>query len=723
MAAPDTNQEGTLQSTLSRKPWIARSLALLLSTLIFATFALPLVRAQADRPKVRGFLFYSQSCPTCPRLRAEVLAPLYSQYGQQLEITAIDAEADEPNASWLEACQERFGLPTDRAAVPVLFMGDTALSGAEEIERELPTLVERYAQEGGVDFPGVPRPGGPLEPTVRFAFFYSPSCPHCRDVEENVLPRIRAKYGDRVKWEALDRSDESSYRALLILGEITDLPQDARGAVPLSFMGDEYSAYARFLGGIEIDRYLEPAIEWYMALGGVDLPGWWPELIEMARTPFPEEGQQAATATPVPPVANTKTPPTATPAAATPDIHVAYFAEVGCSECDAVSAALEHVQTRYPSLVLHEYDILDDVSLNLCLSEMLDVPEDKRHDAPAVFVGTDYLVAKDVSYQSLLALVAKYAETGAEPLWEDCDQADPQVPPPPPWWAVILPGLADGINPCAFATIIFFISYLSLIEAKGRTIVLVGIAFTLAVFLSYLAFGIVLREVFAGLISWTGPVLRPILNIIMALVCILLAVLSFADFSKARQGRTKEMALRLPDRLRAWINATIRRSMKSGTLIAASFVAGVIISFIELTCTGQVYVPIILGLSVPGYRAQALVALVVYCLAFIMPLVIVFVISYLGTSSRTLGVFLQRHTATIKLITAVVFLVIGAWLLYDTLRVSGVLTPLLASAPVTSHSIALQSRAPLLRTYGQTQAIFHAALGRVPKSAPTGGMP
>jgi cytochrome c biogenesis protein CcdA len=138
------------------------------------------------------------------------------------------------------------------------------------------------------------------------------------------------------------------------------------------------------------------------------------------------------------------------------------------------------------------------------------------------------------------------------------------------------------------------------------------------------------------------------------------------------------MTLRLPDKLRKWINATIRKSMRAETLALASFGAGVIISFIELACTGQVYVPIILGLSTPAYRGQALVSLAVYCLAFVVPLVLVFLISFLGTNSRKLGTFLQRHTASIKLLTALIFVAIGLWLIYETLQVWGVL-PLFAS--------------------------------------------
>jgi cytochrome c biogenesis protein CcdA len=461
---------------------------------------------------------------------------------------------------------------------------------------------------------------------------------------------------------------------------MTGLPEESQGAVPLIFIGDEYSAYALFLGGGDIAQYLDPAVAWYSEIGGVDLPGWLGELLEMATPPTPTGSATTPTETPASSSAATATAQTDAPTPEPAAIHMAYFEETGCSECDAVSAALEHVQNQYPQLVVHKLDILDDVAINLCLSERLGVPENQQHDAPAVFVGSDYLVDKDINYDSLLSLVGRYVETGAGMTWETCPNDGDTLPSLPPWWAVILPGLADGINPCAFATIIFFVSYLSLIERSGREVIMVGIAFTLAVFLSYLAFGIILRELLSGVIAWTGPVLRPILNAIMAIVCVVLAIVSLGDFVKARRGNTKDMTLRLPDKLRKWINATVRKSMRAETLIAASFVAGVVISFIELTCTGQVYVPIILGLSTPGYRAQALLSLTIYCLAFVVPLIVVFVISFLGTNSRKLGMFLQKHTASIKLITAMVFVAIGLWLMYETLRVWGVLTPWLASA-------------------------------------------
>ena len=626
------------------------------------------VEAQESQAVVRAYLFYSETCPGCAIVRRNVIPALYQQFGQQLHIKAIEVSSEE-NYRWLEACEEAYGIPAEESAVPVLFIGDQYFVGGD-IQDQLAGVIEQYAAQGGTEYPDVPAPEGVSLPTVQFMFFFSPTCPHCRSVEENVFPEIKAKYGDQVQWEAYDTSEEVNLRALVALGNMVGLPEDALGSVPVVFVGDEYSMYAFFLGGVQIPAFLDPAIEWFLDVGGVGLPGWTPELFEFAENPLPEGT----------PDATPSATPDTTPDTPTPEIHVAYFAEPGCTECDRVSNILKVIEKRFPGLVVHEFDIVEDLAINHCLSQIAGVPANQQHDAPAIFVGDDFLVDADIQLDSLIEILQKYADEGVDPAWADCKQ-DGEVPPPAPWWAVILPGLIDGINPCAFATIVFFVSYLSLIERKGRDILIVGLAFTVAVFMSYLGFGILLRQVLSGIIDWVGPILKPILNILTAVVCIALAILSFSDFFKARRGRTKGMALRLPDKLRLWINATIRESMKSGTLdrlVVASFVAGIIVSFVELTCTGQVYAPIILGLSNPEYQGQALLSLVVYCLAFVVPLIVVFLVSYMGTSSQQLGQVLQRHTATVKLITAVLFVAISLWLIYDVFRTWGTVASILA---------------------------------------------
>ena len=117
------------------------------------------------------------------------------------------------------------------------------------------------------------------------------------------------------------------------------------------------------------------------------------------------------------------------------------------------------------------------------------------------------------------------------------------------------------------------------------------------------------------------------------------------------------------NRLRMQINATIRKSRKSRAFVAAAFVTGIIVSFLELACTGQVYLPtIIFVMSVPELKAQATFFLLLYNLLFVLPLVVVFVLAYYGTGAEQFSRFLQQRASTVKLGMSVLFLALGSWL-------------------------------------------------------------
>ncbi len=146
--------------------------------------------------------------------------------------------------------------------------------------------------------------------------------------------------------------------------------------------------------------------------------------------------------------------------------------------------------------------------------------------------------------------------------------------------------------------------------------------------------------------------------------CLVLAVLSFIDYRKAKAGGTEDMMLKLPETLRKRINATIRKGRGTKNYVIGAFVAGLLVSLLELACTGQVYLPTIIFVSsIPELRLQAILYLVIYNLLFIMPLVVIFVLVYFGTTSKDLTKFLQERAALVKFLMAFVFIALGSWLL------------------------------------------------------------
>jgi len=138
------------------------------------------------------------------------------------------------------------------------------------------------------------------------------------------------------------------------------------------------------------------------------------------------------------------------------------------------------------------------------------------------------------------------------------------------------------------------------------------------------------------------------------------------DNFKARQGRLEEMSLTLPKRLRGVTHKLIRQGSAKKWYVLAALALGLVVSLIELACTGQVYLPtIVFVMGVPELRARAVGTLVLYNLMFILPLVVIFLLVYFGTTSQQLTAWMKKHAATVKIVMAVFFVILAAWLIYS----------------------------------------------------------
>ena len=156
---------------------------------------------------------------------------------------------------------------------------------------------------------------------------------------------------------------------------------------------------------------------------------------------------------------------------------------------------------------------------------------------------------------------------------------------------------------------------------------------------------------------------------ITALLCFGLAIFSFFDYLKARKGEIGDMSLNLPENLRKRINTVIRKGRKTRTYVLGAFVTGIVISFLELACTGQIYIPTIIFVSsIPELRAKATFYLFLYNFFFTIPLIVVFIMAYYGTSSNDLKSFFQRNAAKVKLGMTLLFFVLAIWLGFSLLN-------------------------------------------------------
>lgn len=116
---------------------------------------LPAEPLQSDEPVVRAVIFYSPNCGHCHKVLTEDLPPLIETYQEQLFLLAINVQ--EPVGSQLfHAAADASGMPQEGRGVPMLYVGETVLSGSIEIPEEFPGIVAQGLAAGGIDWPAIP---------------------------------------------------------------------------------------------------------------------------------------------------------------------------------------------------------------------------------------------------------------------------------------------------------------------------------------------------------------------------------------------------------------------------------------------------------------------------------------------------------------------------------------------------------------------------------------
>jgi cytochrome c biogenesis protein CcdA len=288
---------------------------------------------------------------------------------------------------------------------------------------------------------------------------------------------------------------------------------------------------------------------------------------------------------------------------------------------------------------------------------------------PSLFVGNHFLVGSDEIKKELEEVIEVSLKKRVTPLdfrARDLSQVFEKISA----FTVMGSGLIDGINPCAFAVIVFFVSFLSVYGYKRKEIVCVGAFYCLAVFIAYLLIGL---GFFKFLYAFMGfyYVIR-IFYYFVGGICFFFAGLSLYDYMKFKKTGTGEgLILQLPLFLKKKINLVIGtglREKKERGLIDLSisaFTIGFLVSLLEAVCTGQVYLPtIVFILKTTNLRLRAFAYLILYNIMFILPLLIIFLLSFLGISSQRFNSFLKSKLGKIKIIMAILFFVLGVFIIW-----------------------------------------------------------
>ncbi len=333
------------------------------------------------------------------------------------------------------------------------------------------------------------------------------------------------------------------------------------------------------------------------------------------------------------------------------------FYNVHCGECQRILIYLEDFKNRYPGIPIHSYDIFDN-STNEALFQkfntMYNVP---YSPVPAAFYNGTALIGEEEIKEDLeplvLGKITAHVTTPPEteiPSGEQAavseDNKGLTVP------LVISAALVDGINPCAFAVLIFLLLSIVSLDSKKR-MVMVGSAYIGAVFVFYLLSGLGLFTV----VQVAG--VARIFSFGAALVALAAGILMLRDALSS----TDAPLMAIPESRRGVIDRFIRLSSVPGALVL-----GVLVGMFELPCTGGIYLAILSLLSEQMTLSEGLPLLMLYNVIFVLPLVIILGLVVWGIPPERMTRWRKEKRKMVRLLMAAVMIGIGIVVLYLALN-------------------------------------------------------
>lgn len=209
---------------------------------------------------------------------------------------------------------------------------------------------------------------------------------------------------------------------------------------------------------------------------------------------------------------------------------------------------------------------------------------------------------------------------------------------------VIIAGLVDGINPCAFSLLIFFLSFLFSLKRTRASIIGMGLTYIVGIYVGYISIGL-------GLLH-TVTILGT-RNIFGLLGVVILAALGLLQI---RDAMTFEKPLMVFPR---FVLPMFKRLTERETYPMA-FLLGLMVSLFEFPCSGGVYIGIMFLLSSNTSPYAGAMYLILYNLMFIAPL---FIVLLVGSNSEALLKMDEWRVVSrrkLKLISGIFLLLLAA---------------------------------------------------------------
>jgi cytochrome c biogenesis protein CcdA/glutaredoxin-related protein len=346
-------------------------------------------------------------------------------------------------------------------------------------------------------------------------------------------------------------------------------------------------------------------------------------------------------------------------------ICIIYFYGEGCPKCAQLEPYLKRLERKYRDKIsITKYELYHNLKNYHLYNEycnIQNIPVEER-GVPFVAIDREYYMGLNQIKTRLEPKIEELLKSGERicPLEgerachlieKDKGDISPLIPSLKSRVSmplIIVTGLIDGINPCAFAVLIFLLTFLLSISSTKKRMIKAGIVYIIAVYISYFLAGIGLLSA----IQLTG--ISRIIVKVAALFAIFAGIMNIKDYFWYGKG----FSLKIPDSKKKVIEKWTHKAN-----VPAAIVLGFLVSMFELPCTGGVYLAIVAMLANSVTRLKALWYLLIYNIMFIVPLVIILILVIVGMKAEHIENWRDSHKNIMRLILGILLLILGIALL------------------------------------------------------------
>lgn len=214
--------------------------------------------------------------------------------------------------------------------------------------------------------------------------------------------------------------------------------------------------------------------------------------------------------------------------------------------------------------------------------------------------------------------------------------------------AVIISGFLDGLNPCAFAILLFLIAFIFMLKKSRLSVLKYSLVYIGAIYLTYLLIGLGLWK--AILITGVPHLMAKVGSVLV----IILGGVNILNYFFPKMPIS--LRITMPGRQK------IMELMHKGTL-PTTLVLGILVGLCTFPCSGGIYVAIVTLLAVKTTFTAGLFYLLIYNLMFILPLFIILALAGNRVVVEKLTNLEEQNEPRMRLIYGIVMVAIGILIL------------------------------------------------------------